>query len=115
MRIVYIAGPYSIGDKIKNVNRAIWYGMRLIERGHAVIVPHLSHFIDVVYPINYKTWLKMDLVLLDKCDVVYRIEGDSKGADIEVDFALANNKPVFYDFSKLCNYLNKISPSLKED
>ena len=40
------------------------------------------------YPVAHK--------LLDKCDAVYRIEGASKGADMDVEVAKRRGLPVFY-------------------
>ena len=109
MKLVYISGPYSVGDKGENVDRAITFGAEIIELGHAVIVPHLSHFIELRHHFTWDKWIAMDLELLVRCDILYRIPGESAGADIEVKFAMENGIRVFNHFPDLVTYLHQIN------
>jgi len=46
----------------------------------------------------------MDLEWLAKCDAVLRLPGESKGADIEKDYALSLGIPVFFSIDDLLEY-----------
>ena len=50
---------------------------------------------------DWTIWMAIDLELLSKCDALIRLPGDSKGADIEVDYAMANGIPVYADMRLL--------------
>ena len=93
---IYVAGPYTRGDVAKNVKEAIETGDALAQLGHFVFIPHLSHFWHLLTPHEYDFWMKQDMAWLEICDAVFRFEGESKGADIEVDYAVRNKKPVYY-------------------
>lgn len=41
-----------------------------------------------------------------RCDALYRMEGDSPGADREVEFANMHNIPVFFDIDDLNEWLS---------
>lgn len=47
---VYIAGPYSKGDVLENVRKAVLMGTELFKMGYAPYVPHLTHFWGFSYP-----------------------------------------------------------------
>ena len=80
---VYIAGPYSGGDVAVNVFRAMQAWNALYDAGYAPFLPHLTHFIHIFAPRHYEEWLRYDLQWLPLCDVVVRLDGESKGADRE--------------------------------
>ncbi len=84
MIVVYLASPYTLGDVGKNVGVHINITNNLISQGYCVIAPLLSHFLHIAYPREWETWIKIDLELLSRSDVVYRAEGESAGADVEV-------------------------------
>lgn len=104
---VYIAGPITIGNVAENVQRAADAGTRLLEYGYSVLVPHLSAYMGGAKPeanaagIGHETWLASDLSWVDCADVVLRLPGDSRGADIEVEFAEARGIPVVYSEMEL--------------
>lgn len=85
--IVYVAGPYTKGDVAVNVARAMEIGNDVIDAGYYPIVPHLSHFLHMQKPQPYAVWIKMDLALIEKCDCMIRLLGESEGADGEVALA----------------------------
>jgi len=101
---VYIASPYTIGDKLQNVERQMEAANTLINLGFAVYVPLLNHFVEEKYPQPYQTWLDMDLEYLTVNDCLLRLPGESEGADIEVAKMKQLGKPVFYDIESLINY-----------
>lgn len=103
MITVYIASPYTKGDPIKNVNRQMIMANALMELGYCPIVPLLGHFQNELYPRKYEDWLKIDLEKVNRCDVVFRLSGESNGADREVAHAKELGIPVVYDLTELTN------------
>lgn len=100
---VYVAGPYSTGNQARNTKAAIRMGDNLADHGYAPLIPHLTHFWDMIYPREYEWWLKYDFEWLKCCGALIRMPGESSGADREVEFALDNGIPVYvmeneYDF-----------------
>jgi len=93
---VYIASPYTIGDVAVNVKRQIDMADRLMEKGFAPFAPLYSHFQHMVHPRPYQQWLEIDLEWIKVCDCVLRLDGESSGADKEVEFAKKIGKPVYY-------------------
>jgi len=81
---IYVAGPYTKGDVVLNVRFAIQEGDYISRLGHYPFIPHLTHFWHMVQPHEYQFWMEQDAQWLKKCDAVYRIKGESSGADIEV-------------------------------
>ena len=101
MSRVYVAGPYSQGDKDVNVERAMLIGARLLAAGHQPFVPHLAHFWDRLYPQDYDRWMAWCLEWLEKCEAVLRLPGASSGADRETARARELAIPVFYSLDDL--------------
>ncbi len=96
--LIYIAGPYTHPDPVANTRRAIAVGMSLFDRGRcAPLIPHLSLLAELVDPHPYEDWLRLDRDHLARCDAVYRLRGDSAGADSEVALAGQLDIPVFYE------------------
>ena len=101
MKKIYVAGPYTKGDVAINVRNAFEIAEELSKLGFAPFVPHYTHFWHMLFPHEYKFWLTLDKEFLACCDCLYRIEGDSTGADIEVEHAELLGIPVFYNFDEL--------------
>lgn len=93
---IYIAGPYSKGDVGLNVRNAIHAGDYITHFGHVAFIPHLSHFWHLLIPHEYEFWLQQDIEWLKECDALLRLEGESSGADKEVELALELGMPVYY-------------------
>lgn len=91
---VYIAGPYTVGDVAENVARAIEAWHLLTAKGYNVYCPHLSHFLHLHKQLPWERWLELDLVWMSVCDVVVRLPGESKGADLECEHARNQGIPV---------------------
>jgi hypothetical protein len=104
---VYCAGPYSVGDKEKNVALALVFAEYLIEKGFVPYVPHLSHYWDQEYPHDYKFWLEYDKHWLEVCDCVLRMPGESVGADHEMRHAINKQIPVFLDMDSLLEWFKE--------
>jgi hypothetical protein len=104
IRTIYIAGPYTTPDPCENTHIAIGVAENLISLG---FVPHLTHFWHTMRPHTYDFWLQYDLVWMEKCDAVFRIEGASIGADREVARAKELGIPVFNSYSMLVEPMAK--------
>jgi hypothetical protein len=101
MKLVYIASPYSIGDTAVNVRAQIKASAELIEAGFCPVAPLLFHFVHIYAPQPYEVWMDIDDALLEKCDALWRLQGESKGADREVARAEELGIPV-------CHHLYEI-------
>lgn len=101
MKKIFISSPYTIGDQGRNIRIQMDAANELIEAGFAPYWPLHSHFLHIVHPKDYETWIELDKQFLLCCDAILRLPGLSKGADIETAFATQNNIPIFYDLNKL--------------
>ena len=98
---VYISAPYTKGDVAQNVKRAIDIADALLLKGHYPYVPHLTHFWHFASPHSWGTWLEIDLAFLPCCDAVLRLDGESKGADAEVEAAAKLKIPIYYSLEEV--------------
>lgn len=114
MITVYIASPYTTGDQILNVRRSLDVAAALIEVGLAPYCPLLSHFHHFLYPLPYDKWTELDLEWVRRCDALLRLTGESKGADREVEEAIACGIPVYYSIHSLVNDLERIKKLAEE-
>lgn len=92
---IYIAAPYTKGDVAKNVRRAIEAAEAVVRKGHTPYIPHLSHFWHLVAPHPVDFWYAYDLEWLAVCDAVLRLDGESVGADREIEVAEYLGLPVY--------------------
>jgi len=104
---IYIASPYTLGDVAQNVKRQIDTFNELRNLGYYPFAPLHSHFFHLVYPRGYEDWLEWDFVYLETCDCVLRLDGESSGADREVEHAKMLGIPVFYSIEELVKYYKK--------
>lgn len=96
---IFVCGPYapvecSLHDASRkaqmNVDDAIEIGNALIEKGHYVFVPHLSHYIHTHYSCrrDYNGWwYEEDNTFLDHWATALYFIGPSPGATKELDRA----------------------------
>ena len=106
--LVYVAGPYTSPDPVENTHNAILVGMDLSKTGlAAVIIPHLSMLAHMVTPEPYQFWLDFDLDQLRHCHALFRMAGDSSGADAEVAKAHEWGIPVFTNYDELLQWLDE--------
>ena len=82
-RWLYISGPYTLGDPALNVRNAVRVAEVVRAAGHVPVVPHLSHLWHLISPHEWEYWIAMDLDLLERCDGMIRIAGESRGAWLE--------------------------------
>lgn len=97
--VVYLSGPISTGakshaDRLRNVGAFIDAHLLLMRKGYAVINPGLTHFVDPTDALGHDAWIEADLSLVACADVVVRLPGNSRGADMECDHARDRNIPV---------------------
>jgi len=92
---IYIASPYTKGDPAVNVKRQLDAADEIVGMGGAPFVPLLSHFQHMAHPRPYETWTALDLEWVKLCDAVLRLDGESAGADAEVEYAGSLGIPVF--------------------
>ena len=103
---VYIASPYSNGDKEDNVQLQMDAAYHLIILGFNPYMPIYHHFIQKQHPdLNGDfAWLEIDKAWLKDCDIAIRlhpkdnfgIEINSPGADEEEAFCKEMGIPMFH-------------------
>ena len=101
MKRVYLASPYTIGNKKKNVKRQLDAANELMDLNYVPYVPLLSHFQHIVHPRPDEDWLHIGKEWVKVCHAVLRLPGESKGADAEVALAHYCGIPVFYSIKEL--------------
>jgi hypothetical protein len=119
--LILISGPYlsvTNGDEsliAQNLARMENYALPLFKKGHLGMVgewaawpviksaggnSHSSpEFTEYQYPVAHR--------LLEKCDAVLRIPGDSKGADLEMEKAQQMGKIIFTDLDQVPDITQK--------
>jgi len=114
---VYIAGPYTKGDVALNVKNAVGLADRLVGYGCIPFVPHFLHFWHMMFPHkDEQYWLDYDNEWLLVCDALFRIPGDSKGAEAEVELARQSGIPVFHTlFDLSCWFQARKGDIIKEE
>jgi len=94
--VVYVAGPITSPSPMHNTHRAVKVGHALQDTGLMLpIVPHLSVLADMIEPRDYEAYMAYDLSLLHHVHALYRLWGESSGADREVAYAHQIGLPVF--------------------
>jgi hypothetical protein len=103
--LVYIAGPYTRPDPVENTHAVIRLASDLVDEGTVTpFVPHLTLLWHIVSPRPLDFWYEYDVATLARCDAVFRMPGESTGADKEVEFAEAASVPVFTDRERLMEW-----------
>jgi hypothetical protein len=109
---VYVAGPITKGNHYDNVHRALMAGRRMVHDGLAPYVPHFDAFMFSGHDaegVGWNAFLEWDLEWVAASDAVYRLAGESKGADLECEVARSLDIPVFaegtvMDYDALLRY-----------
>lgn len=116
MKRVYIAGPISKGDMLKNIQQSDAAFVALVSAGFAPLNPMWSVFAGGIYRtwdkdgwhyvaeasavgslnLTHEQWLGIDLPWVKVADGVLRLPGESTGADREVAHAINNAIPVAF-------------------
>lgn len=123
MKLIYLAGAITRGDTTYNVAQADDAMLSLMRSGFAVVNPMLSCYAGAarscrdrsgIEPfffdpdpkahggfrdIPHAAWLAMDCAIVERCDAVLRLPGESAGADVETAHADSLGIPVFHSLS----------------
>jgi hypothetical protein len=97
--ILYISGPYTVGDTKRNIIKARIIACELWEKGFAVICPHTNTGNFENYcEATYDQYLAGDLEILSKCNAIIMTPDweISNGAKIEHELAIQMDIPIFY-------------------
>jgi hypothetical protein len=89
---------------LENVAAAIDAARALIGAGFAPFCPHLSYHVDPAAEIPHRVWMEVDLPWVEAADAVLRLPGESAGADIECERAVALGIPVFGSMGELLRH-----------
>ena len=116
---VYIASPYSNGNKEELVQLQIDAAYHLLRMRFNPYMPLYNHFIQTKYDdLNHDfDWLGLDKSWLEECDIMVRLHpknelGEdipSPGADEEEAYALKLNIPVIH-----CDSIEELIKKIKE-
>ena len=101
---VYIASPYWHNNYVvryENVVRQMKAADALLSEGYLAFWPLHSHFLAQHYQRTEEEWFTFSCEWLKNCDVLVRLSGESKGADMEVNLAMELEMPVFYGVDDL--------------
>ncbi len=115
--MILISGPYMSGTNgdeaaiARNLKAMEDYALPIFKKGHIAVVgewlawpvirqaggdSHSSEqFAEYQYPVAHR--------LLEKCDAVLRIPGESRGADLEMSKARVMGKIIFNSFEEIPN------------
>lgn len=91
--LVYVAGPIS-GDPWGCVRKATAVAAMLQRYGVLAYLPQLSVLHEMVDSQPYAHWIEHGLEMVSRCDGLWRIPGESSGADKEVLLAQTRGLPV---------------------
>jgi len=98
---IYIASPYTKGDTAVNVKVSMDMFSLLVDMGFAPFCPLTTHFLHMMNPKEYQVWIDYDFEWVTVCNVLFRVPGDSSGADMEADVAKDCYIPVVHDILEL--------------
>jgi hypothetical protein len=98
MKLAYVAGPYRATTEWEleeNIRRAEGCAIALWQMGYAVICPHLNtaHFGGLC---DNDVWLKGDLEILSRCDLIVVVGKVSVGVQGEIDLAGELGIPLYF-------------------
>lgn len=108
-KLVYVAGPLTTGSETLNTRRAILASHKLMDAAFVPIVPHLCILSDMIQPKDYESWMEYDFGLLEHCNLMVRLQGESPGGSREEEFAKEHNIPIYYSVEEL---IEKETPEL---
>lgn len=112
---VYISGPYTNGNKLENVKQAIVAAEQVVAVGGVPYVPHLTHLWHELSPHDWEYWMDIDMAWVQDCDMLWRLPGESKGADIEVLLAKQIGIPVYTRELDIVSRIMEITLGFKDD
>jgi hypothetical protein len=90
---IYIASPYTNGNKLELVRLQIDAWHVLQDLGYYAIPPLLSHYINEVRERPWNEWLDYDFETISMCDAVIRLRPKDKNG-VEIPSAGADKEKV---------------------
>lgn len=106
MKLIYVSGKYTGTPEqvLANIRVSELASLKLLNLDWAVLTPHKNtsgyEKFEKQFPnLDYNFFMDIDVEMLRRCDAIFMLENwvDSRGAKIELDFAIENNIPVFYE------------------
>lgn len=95
-KIIYLAGPMALGNMADNIGQAWAAAERLRDAGFTPITPQDNFFGSIVGKRrSHAEWLDIDKPLVLASTAVLRLPGESKGADMEVVWAMEARIPIY--------------------
>lgn len=91
---VYVAGPIT-GNPFGCVRESIPVFSYVRRIGGWPFMPQWSVLPEMIEFIPYEEWLDYDFDFLVRADALLRLDGESPGADREVEFMQGMRKPTF--------------------
>jgi len=118
---IYIAGPYSQPNPVVNAREAclMYDRIRNSAPPALVICPHWSMTQEMVKPKPHEYWMEHDLRLIrtlyasELPGCIFRIGGDSEGADMETELAGDLGIPVYRNFATMMLWAASIMQETK--
>lgn len=101
---VFLAGPVDSGDICDNVNEACRIANYLMTEQFSVYIPQLCVLMQMISRQHYETWMRNGQAWLAVSNAVYRMPGESKGADRDVALAAQLGIPIFYTTEELITW-----------
>lgn len=101
---VYVAGPISKGDVFENVAKGMKWGKKMLRDGLAPYIPHLDAFMLMTDEVSWNAFLEWDAEWVAQAEALFRVAGESKGADLEVELANSLGIPVFFEDGIIADY-----------
>ena len=109
--LIYVAGPLTSNVVCDlqiehNITRACDMAIKLRELGCTPIVTHLLWHMDKGRNLGYDFYIQWDLDLIEHCDAIIVLPGESHGVNIEEDFCLQENIPILHSLEELQDFLD---------
>lgn len=93
--LIYVAGPIT-GDPFGCVRQSNEAFTALRDLGAIPFCPQWSVISEMVTDRHYEEWMAYDFDVIERSDGLVRLEGESPGADREVEHATALGLPIFH-------------------
>jgi nucleoside 2-deoxyribosyltransferase len=107
VKLIYVAGKYTGKDfdEIEgHIQAARSFAVEIWRRGHVAICPHLNtyHF-EQNLNLTQEDYYERDFMILQRCDGLFAMPNwkDSRGAQMEVQFAHEQGIPVYFDLDDI--------------
>lgn len=104
--LIYLAGPMGDDSLLRSgrAHHASRIATELLMLGLTPFVPQLSHFWNESTPLPRELWLRYDMAIIERCQLVLRLPGKSEGAEVEercakqlgIPWIVAEHEPLAY-------------------